>query len=122
MIIMDESIRGIWFCTLIPGEQDFLLSLRNTAEEQYEIIYRFRYYNSDDPFDEKDKKSWYSGTIKGRNEKEVIAKIHEVFPFIIAASDADDFTELLRGDQSLDEFMEKFMEQDFVHAKQENIH
>jgi len=119
MITLDETIRGIWYCPLIPDEQDFLLSLTSSSEGQYQITYRFRYYNSSDPFDEKDKKNWYTSTITSKNEAEVIAKIHNIF---LLLTNTDDFAEILRGDRSLDEFIEEFMKQDFVHTKREKLH
>jgi hypothetical protein len=114
---LDESIRGIWFCSL-SREQDLLLFLNYTDEEQYEITYRFRYYHSDDPFDEEDKKSWYSlknGSAK--NEKEIIETIHDLFSDLTLMGEDIRYTEMLRGDQSLDEFVDEFMKQDFVHAE-----
>ena len=121
-IRIDESIRGIWYCVLMPDEQDFLLALNCIAEEEYVITYRFRYYNSDDPFDDEDEKNWYSckGTGKsgsfaytGSNymKEEIIAAIR------IITSSMSEATEILRGNRSLDEFME----QDFVHTKEERI-
>jgi hypothetical protein len=112
-MILDETTVGIWYCATIPGEQDFLLTLNRIAEQHYEITYRFRYYNSDDPFDEEDEKSWYSGETKGKNEEEVINAIQT----IMQAVAADGFTKILRGDRPLEEFTEEFMEQDFVHAQ-----
>lgn len=120
-IVLDESVRGLWYCLTIPDEQDFLLALKRIAEKHYEITYRFRYYNSSDPFDEEDKKSWYQGEIKGISEEDVIAKIHDDFmPAVMNATafiNGGEFTELLRGDRSFDEFMEEFMKQDFVHTQ-----
>ena len=111
-IKLDENTRGIWYCQTIPGEQDFLLSLRRLDDERYKIDYRFRYYHSDDPFDEEDKKSWYMAEIAGRSEEEIVNGIRIMFRIF-----PSDFIELLRGDRPLEEFMEEFMEQDFVHAQ-----
>ena len=117
-IELNESIRGIWFCTLVPDEQDFLLSLARIAEKHSKITYRFRYYNSSDPFDEDDEKNWYSGEVTGQNEAEAITTIHDTFmPIISAINGNAEFTGIIRGDRSLDEFIAKFMEQDFVHTK-----
>jgi hypothetical protein len=112
---LDENTRGIWYCQTIPEYQDFLLTLNRLGEEHYEITYRFRYYNSDDPFDEKDEKSWYRGEGMGK-EEEIISKINEMIRLVSSTADQG-FTELLRGDRPFDDFMEEFMKQDFVHAK-----
>ena len=116
-IKFNESLRGIWFCSSIPGEQDFLLSLNRITEEQYEVTYRFRYYNSADPFDEKDKKNWYSAKITGKSEKEIIDSIRTLLGYLLAKDDDIYPAEILRGDRTLDEFMDEFMKQDFVHAQ-----
>jgi hypothetical protein len=114
----DENTRGVWYCPTIPGEQDFLLTLNRIDEEHYGITYGFRYYNSDDPFDEKDRKSWYSGEVTGKSEEEVVDVINnQIMKAISSLNDGEGFTEVLRGDRSLEEFMDEFLEQDFVHAK-----
>ena len=116
-IEFNESIKGVWFCTLVPGEQDFLLGLNRIDEEHYEVTYRFRYYNSADPFDEKDEKNWYSAKIAGRSEKEIVDSIHILLSYLLLKNDDICVTEILRGDRTLDEFMDEFMKQDFVHAQ-----
>ena len=108
---LDENTRGIWYCQTVPGEQDFLLTLTRLEGEHYELVYRFRYYNSDDPFDEKDRKSWYRAEGRGK-EEEIISGVRKALMLI-----GTGFTELLRGDRPFDNFMEEFMKQDFVHAK-----
>ena len=115
---LDENTRGIWYCQTIPEEQDFLMTLNRLEEGHYEITYRFRYYNSDDPFDEKDRKSWYRAEARTKNEEEIISGIETLLESLAAATDNENgFTELLRGDRPFDDFMEEFMKQDFVHAK-----
>jgi hypothetical protein len=114
---LDENTRGIWYCQTIPEEQDFLLTLSRIEEEHYEIVYRFRYYNSDDPFDEKDIKSWYRAEGLGK-EEEIIKSINEMLTKLSSISYSEaGFTEILRGDRPFDDFKEEFLQQSFVHAK-----
>jgi hypothetical protein len=116
-IEFDESIRGLWYCVLVPDKQDFLLSLSRKDEGHYAIIYRFRYYNSADPFDEEDKKNWYSAKVTDKNEKELVDGIRTLLNHLLSYQDDICYTELLRGDQSLDEFIDEFIKQDFVHTQ-----
>jgi hypothetical protein len=117
-IEFDESIRGLWYCVLVPDKQDFLLSLSHKDEGHYAIIYRFRYYNSADPFDEEDKKNWYSVKVTDENEKELVDGIRTLLNQLLSFTNDDIcYTEMLRGDQSLDEFMDEFIKQDFVHTQ-----
>lgn len=41
---------------------------REDSETTWIVEYRFRYYHSDDPFDKKDKKSWYRVTITSETD------------------------------------------------------
>lgn len=116
---LDENTLGVWYCLTIPHKQDFLLTLNRVGEKSYEITYRFRYYNSDDPFDEKDEKSWASAKTENQSEEQVIASVHGVLEALSSISGGD-YTEILRGDRPFEKFMEEFMEQDFVHAKTVN--
>ena len=115
---LDENTRGIWYCQTIPSEQDFLMTLNRLKEGHYELIYRFRYYNSDDPFDEKDRKSWYRAEVAAKCEEEIISGIETLLESLAAVADNETgYTELLRGDRPFEDFMEEFMQQDFVHAR-----
>jgi hypothetical protein len=64
-MILDEKTVGFWILQVTPTG-DWLATIREiTPDEKYETVYRFRYYEDDEAFDSKDKKNWYSGTIKG---------------------------------------------------------
>lgn len=115
-ITLDEGIRGLWYCSLVPDKQDFLMSLSLVEEGHYEITYRFRYYNSDDPFDPEDKKDWFRAKITNLKEKEVIEKARVVAHSFATFANAE-LTEVLRDNRPLDKFTEEFMKQEFVHVK-----
>ena len=116
---LNENTLGIWYCLTIPHKQDFLLTLNRVDEKSYDITYRFRYYNSDDPFDENDEKRWASAKTENQSEEQVIASVHSVLEALSSIS-GNDYTEILRGDRSFEEFMEEFMQQDFVHMQTVN--
>ena len=69
---------GIWYCydATNPAlkDQDWMAAIfRDAGEDVWHMRYRHKYYNSPDPFDEKDRRSTYSGTMRGKTEQEMIA-------------------------------------------------
>lgn len=74
----DDYILGVWF---IAWETcDWVASIQKKDDGDYQLRYRFRYYNeeSTSPFDGKDRKSIYSGTTPFRDEEKIIAEIDNV--------------------------------------------
>lgn len=78
---------GVWF--IGDGETDCMYALYRDSsdpENKWTMIYRFRYYESDDAWDGKDRKSWYKTTGTGTeaqmetNVKFVIDKIVDSWP------------------------------------------
>lgn len=55
-----EYVDSIWFIGGSPGGkgEDFLATIAK-RDGCWEMEYRFRYHNSPDPWDQKDRKSWY---------------------------------------------------------------
>jgi hypothetical protein len=70
---------GIWF--MGDGKSDWMgAAYRDNTDpaDQWNLIYRFRYYETKEAWDGKDRKSWYTGTISGKSEAEVERSIHEL--------------------------------------------
>jgi len=110
---MDDTIRAIWYISLEP-KTDWLLGLQK-KKDHWEINYRFRYYNSDDPFDKDDTKNWYGGTFsKNMAETEVIEKLRMMFSVLQTKSGEKGY-ELIRGTGSFDDFLDEFKTLPFVH-------
>jgi hypothetical protein len=64
----------MWFVE--GGDKDALWALHKDPGGVWELIWRFRYYNSPDPFDETDMKSWYHATHPPEaTEVEIIKKV-----------------------------------------------
>jgi len=115
-IEIDESIVGIWYAAL-DGKSDFLMSV-NTTDEGWKIIYRFRYYHSDDPFDQEDVKNWFSATVSNKNISEMgmIKSTNKLFALLKDKAKGP-CTVLLRGEGTFEQFMDEFLELPFVHQK-----
>ncbi len=47
---------GLWY---LAGRGEDFLACAEKRDEQWLLTYRFRYYNSADPWDGKDEKNWY---------------------------------------------------------------
>jgi hypothetical protein len=62
-----QWIAAVWF--LSDGEtKDILVFLYQDKAGVWQATYRFRYYNSPDPFDKQDKKSWFGLKPKQQDE------------------------------------------------------
>jgi hypothetical protein len=76
-IIDGRYFLGIWYLydAVNPAmqNQDWLATVfRDDGDARWHIRYRHKYYNSPDPFDEKDRRSSYSGTIAPCSEQIIL--------------------------------------------------
>lgn len=113
-IEITKNTVGIWFCYL-GNDSDWMGSASEEAGV-FHLIYRFRYYKSDDAWDNKDKKNWYEGTHKGGTRDEVIDKMRTMLKLMELKSRSKGY-ELLMVDGNIDEFMGEFNKQPWVHTK-----
>ena len=123
-VVIDESIVGIWYA-MTSEDEDFMLAV-SRREDGLEMVYRHRYYNSpDDPWDEKDRKSWYRMVSKQKDEAKAIETAREMVSGVIAIAmrmkrikgDGVMF-ELLRGESSVEEFGERLRAMPWAHSQQ----
>lgn len=64
----------MWF--LPGGDKDWLAAVYRDPGGEFTLRYRFRYYKSPDPWDDRDEKNWYTGIFKPpRTEEEIVAKV-----------------------------------------------
>ena len=116
-IKLNESIVAIWYADL-SEDSDYLMSL-SRIDDGWDLVYRFRYYNSPDPWDEKDTKNWYRGKLSNENstEAEVLATLNKVFELMKLRADGRDCYVLLRGEGDFKTFVKEFQKLPFVHQK-----
>lgn len=63
----------MWF--LEGGDKDWMAAVYRDPGKPFTLQYRFRYYNSPDPWDEGDKKSWYTATAPPEmTEEDIVGK------------------------------------------------
>ena len=118
MIIMDEHLVGIWFMPTTE-KQDWMCGVREIKpDEEYQITYRFRYYEDGKVFDSEDKKKWYEGKICGTRAY-VIASIRSIANTLYAAAKIKEPYEMLNDGGDIDQFSKKFMDAPFVFARLE---
>lgn len=92
-----ERTLGVWFVTIPNG--DYLAHVCRTEDGGAELQYRFRYYHSAEPWDEKDVKNWYRAT--GIDIAKCLHAASEVSKRLAAISGGERY-ELLRGEGSLE--------------------
>lgn len=118
MITVDEKIVGIWYVQTLDT-QDWMAALREVEPDQkYELIYRFRYYSaeSENPFDGKDKKNWYEGTVSGTRHY-CIGALRSVAEALVATGAVGQLYEVLNDDRDLKAFLKKYQDLPFVHMR-----
>jgi hypothetical protein len=60
----------------IPGNgMDFLGTAYRDEGKDWELVYRFRYYASDDPHDERDEKKWFRAIVPQTKTEEEVSTI-----------------------------------------------
>lgn len=57
-----ERVVGLWFVYGKEKRDWLACAVEMACGGRYRVVYRFRYHNSPDPFDESDEKNWYSFT------------------------------------------------------------
>jgi hypothetical protein len=115
-IVIDDNLLAIWWIKLPPAS-DLLCSLIRRSPTECEIVYRFRYYETESAWDGLDRKNWYEGIVTAPPE-EVIPKLREMFGVLSVAAGGSKVYELLRGERSTDQFMRAFARMPFVHMKE----
>lgn len=119
MITLDEKVVGIWFLTTTPT-QDFLATIREIKpEEEYELVYRFRYIKDEKPFDSDDEKHWYRGVTTGTKNfvvkgfREVLRQMKEV-----GGAVGEVYELLMNEEKDIAAFMREFEKAPFVYVRQ----
>jgi hypothetical protein len=118
---------GIWFVTHdkdapVHERMDWMASAyRDSPDKPWEVKHRFRYHHSDDPFDEKDEKHWYSGTaLEVMTEQEVEEKLTVLAELVALKNQSHvDFVPI-HGDG--EKVTAELMKQPWAHAKKEKVH
>lgn len=119
MITFDEKIVGVWFLSTAV-DQDWMAAITEIElGKVYELNYRFRYYHpeSQNPWDEMDRKSWYKGVIQGPREF-AIEGVRQVGKSMVNLGSVGELYEVLNnGDYA--KFLEEFQAQPWVFSRQE---
>ena len=128
-ITLDEKIVAIWYVMLGDG-LDVMIAL-SRCDDGYMVEGRTRQYlgDPDDPWEEKDRKRWFTGGIKATADPEAIIeareKMVEMAGGFVATFKPDDppvIHELLRGQSSVEKFAEMLQAMPWAHSKVARTH
>lgn len=115
-IEITENTIGLWFMQL-SETADFHAGLQQIGPESFELIYRFRYYDQEDPgndpFSKQDRKSWWKGQFSGPKEKALLAM--REFCRQVGAVQGYEFDEVLMIDGNVAEFFEVLRGREWCH-------
>lgn len=114
-----DYLLGIWFVGW--GTGDWMAAIKRGDGPEFQLQYRFRYYEDQKAFDSDDRKSWYRGTLTDTNEDIVIKKINLIAATIAQSrQEADVLNDhvLVRG--GTEKFLEAMKGKDWMHLKSVN--
>ncbi|HET7909681.1 MAG TPA: hypothetical protein VFL19_03145 [Nitrospira sp.] len=128
-IVLDESILGIWYVKLAE-DFDLMIALSRGGDTGFKVEGRTRQYASpDDPWDEGDRKRWFSGGIPAKTEEEALklsrdnmVKISTSFIATFGTKEVPALFELVRGTHSVEEFAKLLGAMPFAHLKEVTTH
>ena len=111
-----EDTVGVWFVGMVG--KDWMCGVSRAGEGRFAFKYRIRYYeHPTDPWDGKDRKSWYKGTATGTRAG-MIENIRQLAAGVRVLAGGGELHECVRGEQeSMDAFMDRFLAMPFVHAR-----
>lgn len=116
MTITDKTV-ALWFATLTPTSD--WLAVLSEADDGFLFEYRFRYYaDNSDPWSDKDRKSWYAGTIKGLNRDDVLSKVRHVAALLTQVA-AGELEEIVMHNRDVNAFVKQLSTKPWAHMKSE---
>jgi hypothetical protein len=119
MMKFDKKTVGVWFL-VTTEKQDWLATLSEVEPNaKYELTYRFRYYSPEsvDPWDGKDRKSWYSGVVNGTREA-AITGLREVGNALVLFGAIGHLDEVL-NEGDFEDFIRRFRARPWVFSREE---
>jgi hypothetical protein len=127
-IVFDESIMGIWYIQLAESF-DMMCALARVEGGGYKVNGRTRVYESEDPWDERDRKRWFSGPVEADSDEAAILKARQHVKDITAdflSHFPPDFIpqlfELIRGKRSVEEFANVLRSMPWAHSMEATTH
>jgi hypothetical protein len=114
-----KQLVGIWFLALTE-KSDWLCSLTEVElEKVYEISYRFRYYEDDEVFESKDRKSSYRAEVHSTRSY-AIACIRSIADGMKKAGASGEVDELLMHKGDIDRFMKELSDKPWAFMRIES--
>lgn len=119
-MIIDDSIVAIFFlgAAPVPGV-DWMMSVNEVQPNKaYKLVWRFRYYNTADPFDTKDKKNWYEGEVSATRAKALAGAQTVAHEIRNLSSKPELYHAIVRGEsETVKSFLDRFTKLPFVHSR-----
>lgn len=111
---------GFWFCD--GGDRDWMACAWRD-DTRWVLQHRWRYYNSPDPFDLKDRKNWHSAAAlcSEKTEEDVIRNVEQIGRTIagFVFRNPDGFSACLIQSDNLDKVIFEMAKMDWAHIKKE---
>ncbi len=127
-IVVDDTIRAIVYCKF-SSYADFMVAINEGKDGVVTGKGRIRWYREDtgDAFKDRDEKNWFESRRKDGTVEDILELSKKTLADLKEAADKHGFATddptyvLLRGDRSLDDFMDEFLKQPWTHKKTVNV-
>ena len=110
--MLDESVLAIWYYDFPGG--NFMANMRRLEPGRLKVTYRFRYHRDDKAFDSADEKNWYEGIWRDVRDEALAV---EAFGAACREAAPTKVYQIIRGNRTLDEFMDEFLAQPFINMR-----
>lgn len=115
MMVLDEKVVGLWYVEIAPKVNWMAVIRELEPDQEYELVYRFRYYKDDKAFDSEDLRSWYRGVLTGTRHY-VVESFRSAARLIESNAIGKLFEVMNEGDYK--DFMRRFQNQPFAWVRQ----
>lgn len=120
MIQITERTVGMWFMRLNEAS-DYMAHLETLEGGGYKLTYRFRYYNSDEPWDDKDRKEWYAVGMKPETTIEQALDVVRNLVGVMSVVSGFECDEVLKKDMNVDAYLEVLKARPWMHMQTRKI-
>ncbi|MFL6600760.1 MAG: hypothetical protein ACJ8R9_05460 [Steroidobacteraceae bacterium] len=111
-ILLNEDILAVWFVDV--SETSNWCAALSKHPLGTRLMGRMRYYERNSPPDSEDQKDWFEEILRDSPE-EAIEKVRARFRSASAFAQSKPY-ELIRGNRTLDDFVEEFLQAPFIHV------
>jgi hypothetical protein len=119
-IQFDDTLIAI-FSVALPKHDDWMAGLNQLGPDSFKLTYRFRYADplepGADPFENIDRKSWWSGTLSDTTREKALATVRGVAQELAAVAHSHVHALVREPGESTEQLMERLSRMPFANVR-----